>query len=219
MRILIVDDHILFRDGLTSLFNRQPDFQVVGVVGGVREAIKSARRTKPELILMDFSLPDGTGLDATQVILAELPETQIVFLTMHEEDDRLFAAIRMGAKGYLLKNLAVSKLLTALRSLIVGQAPISRTMNSNILQEFAGSNNSYVIEASSLLEILTPREVEVFYELITGKTNQEIAEVLCISEYTIKNHVHNILEKLNLDNRREIINFAIRNGLKRPQNG
>jgi DNA-binding NarL/FixJ family response regulator len=217
MRILIVDDHVLFREGLTSLFKRQPDFQVVGEAGGVQEAIKSARRTRPELILMDFSLPDGTGLDATQVILAEQPETQIVFLTMHEEDNRLFAAVRMGAKGYLLKNLAVSKLLAALRSLTMGQAPISRTMTSRILQEFARSNNSYEIEESPLLEILTPREVEVFYELITGETNQEIAEILCISDYTVKNHVHNILEKLNLDNRREIINFAIRNGLKRPQ--
>ncbi len=217
MRILIVDDHVLFREGLTSLFNSQPDFQVVGVAGDVQEAIKLARETKPELILMDFRLPDGTGLDATQAILADLPETRIVFLTMHEEDDRLFAAIRMGAKGYLLKNLAVAKLLAALRGLMVDQAPISRTMNGRISFELEGSTNPYEIDNSPLLEILTPREVEVFYELITGETNQGIAEILCISEFTVKNHVHNILEKLNLGNRREIVNFAIRYGLKRPQ--
>jgi DNA-binding NarL/FixJ family response regulator len=122
MRILIVDDHVLFREGLTSLFNSQPDFQVVGEAGGMQEAIELARRTKPELILMDFSLPDGTGLDATQVILAELPDTYIVFLTLHEGDDRIFAATRLGAKGYLLKNLPVSKLLAALRGLKMGQA-------------------------------------------------------------------------------------------------
>jgi DNA-binding NarL/FixJ family response regulator len=219
MRILIVDDHVLFREGLTSLFKRQPDFQVVGEAGSVQEAIKSTRRKRPELILMDFSLPDGTGLDATQVILAELPETQIVFLTMHEEDDRLFTAIRMGAKGYLLKNLAVSKLLAALRRLMVDQTPISGDMTSRILQEFARSDPTYEAEARPLLEILTPREVDVFYELITGETNQEIAEILCISEYTVKNHVHSILEKMKLDNRREVINFAIRNHLKRPQKG
>jgi DNA-binding NarL/FixJ family response regulator len=219
MRILIVDDHILFREGLTSLFNHQPDFQVIGAAGSVQEAIKLARQTGPELILMDFSLPDGSGLDATQVILAELPETQIVFLITHEEDERLLAAIRIGAKGYILKNLAVSKLLTILRGLTKGQAHISRTTTSRILQESAHAASPHEIESSPLLKSLTRREVEIFSELITGETNQEIAEILCISEYTVKNHVHHILEKLHLDNRREIISFATRNGFKRPQNG
>jgi len=107
MDILLVDDHVLFREGLAGLLDGQPDFSVVGQAGSVQEAIEMSAELQPDLILMDFSLPDGTGLDVTQVILAKQPETDIVFLTVHEEDDRLFAAIRSGAKGYLLKNVPV----------------------------------------------------------------------------------------------------------------
>jgi DNA-binding NarL/FixJ family response regulator len=216
LHLLIVDDHILFREGLASLFQAQPDFIVLGEAGNVQEAIEKARLLKPELILMDFSLPDGTGLDATQAILSEFPHIKIVFLTMHEDDERLFAAIQAGAKGYLLKNIPVTKLLLALRGLEQGEAPISRTMTTRILEEFsrARTPHSPTGPGAAALEQLTDREREVLVELARGGLNRDIAERLFISENTIKNHVHNILEKLDLPNRREVILYAKRQGIK-----
>ena len=212
MRILIVDDHILFREGLVGLLRSQSDMQVVGECGSVQEAIELTHELKPEVILMDFSLPDGTGLDATRSILVRHPDVQIVFLTVHDNDERLISAMRAGAKGYLLKNLSVSKLLASLRALERGEAAISRTMMARILEEF--SQNGPVNSASpSPLVGLTSREIEVLQELTDGITNQEIAVRLYISENTVKNHIHNILEKLGLGNRREAIEFARKNGL------
>ena len=207
--VLLVDDHILFREALSSLINRQPDFHVIGEAGSVSEAIPLALELKPDLVLMDFSLPDGTGLEATQAILARNPDISIVFLTMHESDDRLFSAIRMGAKGYLLKNLPVAKLLVTLRGFWRGEAPLSRQMTSRLIQAFSqtadgepGSNEQLPIDA------LTAREREIFHQLASGASNREIAKRLVISENTVRNHVHNVLEKLNLRNRHEVMRFA-----------
>lgn len=212
MRILIVDDHILFREGLTGLLRSQPDMEVIGECGTMNDAICQALKMKPDVVLMDFSLPDGTGLEATNAILAELPLTQIIFLTVHDNDERMISAMRAGAKGYLLKNLSVSKLLASLRALERGEAAISRIMMARVLEEFAQSKSSSNGTASPLVE-LTSREIEVLQELADGITNQEIANRLFISENTVKNHIHNILEKLNLHNRREAIEFARKNGL------
>ncbi len=161
---------------------------------------------------MDFSMPDGTGLDATRAILNDLPETQIIFLTVHDNDERLIAAMRAGAKGYLLKNLSVTKLLASLRAMERGQAAISRTMMARILEEFALSTPANSPSPSPLVG-LTSREIEVMRELADGVTNQDIATRLYISENTVKNHIHNILEKLNLHNRREAIDLARKYGL------
>jgi DNA-binding NarL/FixJ family response regulator len=215
MRILIVDDHILFREGLVGLLRSQPDTEVVGECGTVQEAITLAAKFKPEIVLMDFSLPDGTGLDATRAILAEEPDARIIFLTVHDNDERLISAMRAGAKGYLLKNLSVSKLLASLRALDRGEAAISRTMMARILEEFAQSTPLSELEPSPLVE-LTSREIEVLRELSAGITNQEIAVRLFISENTVKNHIHNILDKLRLNNRREAIDFARKHGLVSP---
>jgi two-component system NarL family response regulator len=212
MRVLIVDDHILFREGLIGLLRTQPDMEVVGECGSVQEAIDQCAKIKPDVILMDYSLPDGTGLEATQAILHIQPETKIIFLTIHDNDDRMIAALRAGAKGYLLKNLSVNKLLASLRALQRGEAAISRTMMARVLTEFAQSTPSANPEPSPLVG-LTSREIEVLQELVDGITNQEIATRLYISENTVKNHIHNILEKLNLHNRREAIDFARKNGL------
>lgn len=212
MRILIVDDHILFREGLVGLLKSQSDMEVIGECGSVEEAVEAALRLKPDTVLMDFSLPDGTGIEATRAILEKLPATQIIFLTVHENDERLIAAMREGAKGYLLKNLSVNKLLASLRALERGEVALSRTMMARIVEEFAQSVPSNHWGPSPLVS-LTSREIEVLQELAAGITNQEIANHLYISENTVKNHVHNILEKLKLKNRREAIDFARKNGL------
>jgi two-component system NarL family response regulator len=161
---------------------------------------------------MDYSLPDGTGLDAMQAILREQPQTQIIFLTVHDNDERLIAAMRAGAKGYLLKSLSVTKLLASLRALERGEAAISRTMMARILEEFAQSMPVKSPTPSPLVG-LSSREIEVMHELAEGLTNQDIASRLYISENTVKNHIHNILEKLDLHNRREAIDFAREHGL------
>jgi DNA-binding NarL/FixJ family response regulator len=212
INILIVDDHVLFREGLSSLFRSQSDFNVMGEAGSVREAITLALHLRPDVILMDFSMPDGTGLDATREILVEHPKAKIVFLTMHEDDERLFAAIRAGAKGFLVKNIPVTQLLEMLRGLQAGEAPISRSMTTRILEAFSHTDSQKVDEGSAL-EQLTDREKEVLIEMGRGGTNREIANRLFISDNTVKNHIHNILEKLGLSNRREVIRYAQQRGL------
>ena len=212
MKILIIDDHVLFREGLISLISHQPDMSVVGEGGSVREAFELSRKLQPDMILMDFSLPDGTGLDAAQVILREQPETKIIFLTIHDDDERLFPAIRLGAKGFLMKNIPVVRLLAALRGVQHGEAALSREMTARLMDAFAQSKPPLSPASEAPLSGLTPREREVLRELATDASNREIAERLVISENTVRNHVHNILEKLGISNRREAINLAHQNG-------
>lgn len=207
MRILVVDDHVLFRDGLTGLLKAQPDFNVVGEAGTIREAVEKTRELQPDVVLMDFGLPDGTGLEATQAILEENPDCKIVFLTVYEDDDTLFAAIRSGAVGYLLKNVPINGLLASLRSLKSGQAAITREMTTRLVREFSRTSVPPV-GGDDLLAPLTRREVEIMQELATGASNREIAQRLFIAENTVKHHVHNILSKLGLKNRQAAIHFA-----------
>jgi DNA-binding NarL/FixJ family response regulator len=204
MKLLIVDDHVLFREGLVSLIARQPDMQVIGEAGTVQEAVKKASQLRPDLILMDFNLPDGTGLDATRQILAEQPHCPIIFLTVYEEDERLFGAIRLGARGYLLKNIPVADLLAALRTVEQGQPALSPQMVNRLMGEFATGAGSSSRTAEALTR-LSGRELEVLHELARGVSNRQIADKLYISENTVRNHVHNILEKLGLKSRRQAI--------------
>jgi DNA-binding NarL/FixJ family response regulator len=206
VRILLVDDQVLFRQAVASLLGAQPDIRVVGEASSVREAIAAFRERDPDLVLMDFSMPDGTGLDATRVILAERPDTCIVFLTVGDEDDRMFAAIRAGAKGYLQKNVAIADLLTFLRGVDRGEMALTPTANKRILDEFARSVPRQPLHDSP--DKLTPRELDVLRSLASGASNSEIAEQLVISENTVKNHIHSILAKLHLRNRREATRFA-----------
>ena len=212
-KVLIIEDHILFRDGLISLFESTPDFNVVGDADSVFEGVEKARSLKPDIILMDFSLPDGTGLDATQIILSEMPQCKIVFLTVYEADEKLFAAIRAGAKGYLPKNVARSDLISSLRALDRDEIAISRKMASQIVEAFSHSSLQ-TTSHEELLSRLTPREVDVLGELQNGVTNQEISDQLFISENTVKHHIRNILKKLEVENRREAGLIARQAGLK-----
>lgn len=218
-RILIVDDHVILRDGLASFLQSQSDFEVVGGAGSIAEALDAVHKIKPDLVLMDYSLPDGTGLEACRAILAKYPETDVVFLTVHEDDDRLFAAIRSGAKGYLLKNIPAAKMLERLRGLERGDAPISRKMAARALQELArtvpSSSGSGV---DGRLGLLTSRELEVLQQMVNGAANKEIAGILFISIHTVKNHVHNILRKLKVDDRRAAAELAKKHGLVRTKN-
>ncbi|MFM8321598.1 MAG: response regulator [Chloroflexota bacterium] len=212
MRVLIVDDHVLFRQGLVSLFQPQPNFQVVGEAGSVREAIEKNLQVQPELVLMDFCLPDGTGLDAAEQILAVRPRCQVVFLTVQEDDETLFNAIRKGASGFLLKNLPLSRLLASLEAVQHGEPALSPELVGRIFREFARTERASHRSANPLGH-LSQREAEILHELTTGATNQEIAQRLFLAENTVKHHVHNILDKLDLENRRQAAYFARQNGL------
>lgn len=216
MKILLVDDHILFREGLASLLCTQVDMQVVGGANTVEESIEQARALKPDLVLMDFGLPDGTGLEATQAILTERPDTKIVFLTVHEDDKRLFAAIRCGAKGFLPKGVPVAKLLTYLRGVEKGDAAITPAMTGRVLERLAQTEPRDT-PAHSAVASLTEREKQVLKELATGASNREIANHLVISEQTVKNHVSHILAKLGLKSRHEAADIARSIGMTRGQ--
>jgi len=212
IRILIVDDHVLFREGLAAIIRAESDIEVVGFAGSVKEALETAHTTKPDIILMDYGLPDGTGADATQRILGEYPDCKIIFLTMSEEDEDLFAAIRAGAKGYILKSIRPAKLMAALRSVQQGESALSRSMTLSLMEELARSRMP-TRPRDPLLAKLTPRELDVLRDMATGMTNQEIGAHLYVSENTVKYHVHSILDKLKLSDRREAGQFALEHGL------
>ncbi|MDL1911590.1 response regulator transcription factor [Chloroflexi bacterium CFX6] len=208
MKIVIVDDHILFREGLMAIIHPEPDIEVVGMAGTVQEAIELVRTVKPDIVLMDFSLPDGNGAEATRMILRECPECKIVFLTMSEEDEDLFEAIRSGAKGYLLKNMQPRKLVVALRSVQKGESALSRSMTTRLMEELSRTKKTEYPQDATL----THREADVLRALASGLSNQEIAERLYISENTVKYHVHSMLGKLGLNNRRELASYAREHG-------
>jgi two-component system, NarL family, nitrate/nitrite response regulator NarL len=212
-KILVIDDHVLFREGLISLLKTTPDFEVVGDAGSVYEGVQEARRLAPEIILMDFSLPDGTGLEATSAILAELPECKIVFLTVHEAEEKLFAALRYGASGYMLKNIASTDLISSLRALNHGEMALSRQMMSRAINQFSHISVS-TTKHEDLITKLSPRERDVLGELESGATNQEIANRLYLSENTVKHHIRSLLEKLGVENRYMAATLARQSGIK-----
>jgi DNA-binding NarL/FixJ family response regulator len=213
-KVLVIDDQILFREGLESLLSSTKDFELVGCAGSVHEGCEQAILFKPDIILMDFSLPDGTGLDATRVILARVPDCKIVFLTVHESDENLFAALRLGAKGYMLKNIGSSELLSSLRALDRGEEAVSRKMVSRIVEEFARTPKSSSGD-DKLLVTLSPRELDVLREIESGATNLEIAQRLFLSVNTVKHHIRNVFSKLGMKNRHQVASFARKNGLGR----
>lgn len=212
LRILLVDDHILFRKGIASLLKNRQDMVVVGEAGDGIEAVTQARETLPDVILMDINMPHRNGLEATKIIKQELPDIEIVMLTVSEDDEDLFEAIKSGAKGYLLKKLEPEQLFNMLDGLQQGEAPISGVMAAKILQEFKQPERSAQEEAHPVDE-LTEREIEVLEQVVTGATNQEIAEKLHITKNTVKIHLRNILEKLHVQNRIQAAVQAVREGL------
>ena len=212
IRLVIVDDHALFREGLASIIQVEPDIEVSGLAGTVQESVEVVRTLNPDIVLMDFTLPDGTGAEATRLLLKEHPDCKIIFLTMSEEDEDLFAAIRSGAKGYLLKNMSPSKLVTTIRSVQRGESALSRSMTLRLMEELSRTEGPRRL-GDHWLEKLTRREREILRVLASGMTNREIGEQLHISENTVKYHVHSILEKLNLSDRRTAAKFAKEHGL------
>lgn len=215
IRLLLVDDHVLFRKGLVSLLKRERDFEVVGEAEDGAEAIKKARQLKPDLVLMDIHMPGTDGIEATRRIREMLPSTRVVILTVSEDDKDLFQGIKCGAHGYLLKKLEPEELYAMLKGVFQGEAPISRTTAGKILSEFASQARRKATD--QIEEELSAREKEVLQSLAGGLTNKEIGNKLGIAENTVKNHLKNILAKLHLENRVQAAMFALQKGLVSPE--
>ena len=211
IRILVTDDHPLFRKGAVYMLNAQPDIEVVGEASNGDEALQKARELMPDLILMDITMPNCDGLEATRRIKKEMPYVKIVMLTVSDDDRDLFEAIKWGAQGYLLKNLEPEELVDMLRGVFRGEAPISRTTASRILHELA--RHARGEQAGPSVRDLTAREVEILRLVAKGASNREIAQELVISTHTVKNHLRNILDKLHMQSRVEAAVFAAREGL------
>lgn len=206
-RMLLVDDHTLFRKSLVSLLSARPGLQVVGDAENGQEAVEMARELSPDLILMDVQMPVCNGVQAVKIIKREMPSIKIVMLSAFDDDEDLFEAIRNGANGYLLKTTDPAEFFAALDGIRRGEAPISGILAERILQEFRKTQGSAA--ALDLHEELTPKEVEVLEIVAGGKTNREIAAALCISEYTVKRHLQDIMEKLHLQNRTQLAIYAL----------
>lgn len=212
MRVLLVDDHALFRDGVRSLLEAR-GVEVVGEAGDGQEAVETALRLRPDVILMDITMPGMNGLDATRLVKARLPQTKIVMLTVSDEDHTLFEAIKSGAQGYLLKNLQAEEFFDLLAGLERGEAPISRRLAGRILKEFARQQGPSESPESGEL---TEREREVLQAVSGGASNREVAAALHITENTVKFHMKNILDKLHLRSRAEVVAYAARRGWLPP---
>ncbi len=212
MRILIADDHTLFRDSLRSLLEAR-DHEVVGEAENGGVAIKLAWELKPELVLMDLSMPEMDGLEATKRLVAELPDVKVVMLTASEDDAHLFEAIKAGAKGYLTKNLESDQFFSLLDGVGRGEPALSATLARKLLEEFARPKTNEDFDPDAL----TSREQDVLELMVEGTTsNRELAEALGVTENTVKFHVRNILDKRHLHNRAQVVAFALRNRLVDP---
>lgn len=215
MRVLLADDQTLFRKALASYLASISDIEVVGEAEDGLQAIEKAQLLKPELILMDVNMPNCDGLQATKRIKELLPETRIIMLTISDEDEDLFEAIKSGAQGYLLKNLNPENLLEYMKAVFEGKAALTPTVAAKVLSEFARLSKRNT-ERSSILELLSGREKEILKMVAEGASNKEIAQSLSITEGTVKNHIHNVLEKLQLRNRAQAAGVALKEGLLKP---
>ncbi len=220
IRVLLADDHQLFREGLANILNAQPDLEVVGEAGDGLEAYIKARELVPDLIMMDISMPGCDGLEATRKIKQELPDVTVVMLTVRDEDTKLFEAIRSGAQGYLLKSIRSWEMVAMLRGAVNGDAAITPELGGRMLDEFRRlAQCARRLPETDEFPILSQREQEVLSMVTECASDKEIAEALTISVHTVKTHMRNILAKLHLSRRHEAALYALREGLLVNSNG
>jgi len=213
IRVLVVDDHALFRRGLEMVLEQEPDIEVVGEAGDGGQAVQKAIETAPDIVLMDVRMPRGSGIEACRAIKDAVPSAKIIMLTISDEEADLYEAIKAGATGYLLKEISIEEVASAIRAVQNGQSLISPSMASKLLTEFATMVKRTDSKAQLPTPRLTDREMEVLRLVARGLNNRDIAKELYISENTVKNHVRNILEKLQLHSRMEAVVYAVREKL------
>jgi DNA-binding NarL/FixJ family response regulator len=213
IRILLVDDHDLFREGLAGIINAQADMEIVGEASDGLEALVKAQELKPNLILMDVQMPGMDGLEATRKTKQILPDVTIVMLTVRDDNERLFEAIKNGVQGYLLKTISSREMLALLRGAVNGEAALSPSMAGRVLAEFRRMSRLIPLDDGVEMETLTHREREVLDLAAQGLTDKQIAERLTISLHTVKSHMRNVLSKLQVNTRHEAARLARHKGL------
>lgn len=213
IRVLLVDDHALFRGGIRMLLSRLEEFEVVGEASDGLDGVKRARQLRPDIVLLDLHMPGISGREAVKALAEELPDTRVVMLTVSEEADDLIECLRAGAAGYLLKNIDVDAFGSALRRVHEGDSVVSPAMTGKLVQGVRRT----VPPPVSPLEALTPRERQILGHLARGDANKEIARALSVAESTVKIHVQAILRKLALHSRTQAAVFAVENGVTGPE--
>ena len=211
IRVLICDDHALFRRGLIMVLESEEGIDVVAEAEDGEEAIEKAEEAAPDVVLMDVRMPRMSGIEATRAIADAVPTAKILMLTVSDEEEDLYEAVKAGATGYLLKEISIEEVANAIRAVVTGQSLISPSMASKLLSEF--NNLAKQAQQKVLVPRLTDRELQVLKLVAQGMSNREVAEELFISENTVKNHVRNILEKLHLHSRMEAVVYAVREKL------
>lgn len=214
IRLLLVDDHAVVRSGLRMLLEHESDIEIVGEAGAARAALELIATLKPDVVLMDIGLPEMSGIEATQAAKAAWPEVAIIALTIHEDEEYFFKMLQAGANGYVPKRAAPEELLTAVRAVAQGEVYLYPSLAKLLVRDFVTGGRESV--EANVLEGLTEREQEVLTHLAEGASNQDIADVLTISPKTVARHRENIMRKLNLHSRSELVKYAIRKGIIQP---
>jgi DNA-binding NarL/FixJ family response regulator len=213
IRVVIVDDHALFRRGLDRVLSDEPDIEVVGEAADGVDAVTRARELAPDIVIMDVRMPRASGIEAARTIRAVLPETKVIMLTVSDLEEDLYDAVRAGVNGYLLKEVAIEEVADAVRAVAAGHSLVSPSMASKLFSEFNALAQRAEERHRALSPRLTARELEVLRFVAKGLSNREIGVELYIAENTVKNHVRNILEKLQLHSRMEAVVYVMREKL------
>jgi len=214
IRLMLVDDHQVVRSGLRMLLGGESDVEIVGEAGTAAEALEAVQKLKPQVVLMDIGLPDMSGIDATRAIKRSHPEVAVVALTIHEDEEYFFKMLEAGAGGYVPKRAAPEELLTAIRTAAAGEVYLYPSLAKLLVRDYLAQEHSS--EAGTKLDGLTDREQEVLRYLAEGSDNDEIAAALVISAKTVARHRENIMRKLGLHSRAELVRYAIRKGIIKP---
>jgi len=208
IRILIVDDHTVVREGLNALFSAEPEMEVVGMASNGREAVELARELNPDVILLDLVMPEMDGVQATRKIKENNPQARILVLTSFAEEHQVYSAIKAGAIGYLMKDTSSDQLIQAIQDTYFNRPALGPEIAKKLMQDIQSGEQQSMLENP-----LTPREIEILQQIAMGKTNQQIADDLVVSERTVRTHVTNILSKLGLTNRTQAVIYALKEGI------